>query len=60
MDDEEYRQVRYDVRHEVYDALNRHLRMLAEENGVAIQTHKYPCMTISMFVNKIKEKYAGN
>ena len=59
MDQDEYRRVHYETGLEIYGKLNAHLRMLAEENGIVIETHKYPCMTMSMFVRKLVEKYKG-
>ena len=55
-DDEYVHQLRWSIRHAVYADLHKHIQMLANENGVVVQPHKYPCMTISKLVQVIKDK----
>lgn len=52
-----YAQVQYDIRMDVYAKLHTHIQMLANENNVVVQPHRYPCMTISKFVEVIRNKY---
>ena len=41
----------------IYSDLNTHIQLLANEHGITYQQHKYPCMSLSIFVRKLREKY---